>query len=68
MNRQQTNQVAAEALIGVSSSRQCAAVFSTRHSATFCVKRAGHAGDHRGLGKQWNQAGLRVKITEPVPS
>lgn len=67
MTRQQAHQAAAEALIGASSGRQCSSVFSTRHSAAFCVKRSGHAGDHRGLGKQWNQAGERVKITEPVP-
>jgi hypothetical protein len=46
--------------------QQCPEVFATRRGATFCAKRAGHEGDHRGWRKQWNAMG-RVPITEKVP-
>lgn len=33
----------------------------------YCLKAAGHDGDHRGTGAQWNQHRNEVPVTEPVP-
>lgn len=68
MTAQQAHQAAAEALMAArkpSKSRQCSSVFATRSGASFCVKREGHDGDHRGYRAQWTDQG-RVKITEPL--
>lgn len=69
MNAQQAHQAAAETLLAArkpGTNRQCSSVSATRSGATFCVKREGHDGDHRGYRAQWN-ASERVKITEPMP-
>ena len=46
---------------------QCPSTWCGRSGVVFCAKRASHAGDHRGSGAQWDAAGRRVRITEPVP-
>ncbi len=48
--------------------RQCPTIYTAKNgrSHIYCQKRAGHAGDHRGHGRQWNSSGP-VKITEPLP-
>jgi len=45
--------------------KQCPSVCALGGGATFCVKSAGHAGDHRGHRAQWNEKG-RVPISEPL--
>ena len=45
---------------------RCPRRFGTRKTLVRCDKREGHPGDHRGYRVQWNQAGERVKITEPT--
>lgn len=44
---------------------QCPSTFGGT-SVSFCQKRKGHDGDHRGYRAQWNASG-RVKITEKCP-
>jgi len=47
--------------------RQCTKIYAGRGVAIFCLKTEGHAGDHRGGRRQWNEEGKRVLITEPQP-
>lgn len=56
-----------KAHVTVGTWKQCAATFWGRTSGVFCTKADGHEGDHRGTGRQWNQAGERVAITEKLP-
>lgn len=68
MTMKQAHLAAAEALQALHPTSQCASVYATRSGATFCAKREGHGGDHRGYRTQWNAAGQRVPITEPDPT
>lgn len=48
------------------STAQCTSMLrGSRGLITFCTKREGHTGDHRGIRCQWNKTG-RVKITEAL--
>jgi hypothetical protein len=44
--------------------KQCSSTYHTAKGIRFCIKDAGHEGDHRGYRIQWNDQGT-VKITEP---
>jgi hypothetical protein len=70
MAAQQKERAAASVVIAelmVSGSRrQCPSVCPVGDGATFCVKRQGHEGDHRGYRAQWNDQ-ERVPITEKMP-
>jgi hypothetical protein len=50
---------------------QCPSMFTSGKGrikvTVFCVKSVDHEGDHRGSGRQWNNKGQRVKITERLP-